>query len=138
MIITLPTNIWLALLPAVVAAVVGLALVYRNLMWAGLCLVASGLLMLIAYTPATDAVATMMESIADASRLSNDLPADVIRPPMPAGYILFAIALMVVGVVMEAVAFHRRDSSPHHEADRDVTAMTAATQIYTPTVHSNE
>lgn len=101
---SLPGYIWLALLPSIVIAVVGLRLVERNLLYAGLCVAAAGLLMIIDYTPALDFVVGLY--------LGADVPlgsaiAELLKPPMPPGYLGFAIAVMVVGAVMEAVAYHR-------------------------------
>ena len=101
---SLPVNIWLALVLPIVAAAIGLHLVGTNLLRAGLFIAAAGLLMIVDYTPATDLVLSVY--------FGSDFPYDssiinFIKPPMPAYYILFAVALMIVGATMEAVAFHR-------------------------------
>ena len=101
---SLPVNIWLALVLPIAAAAIGLHLVETNLLRAGLFIAAAGLLMIVDYTPATDLVLSVY--------FGSDLPFDssiinLIKPPMPTAYILFAVAVMIAGAVMEAVSFHR-------------------------------
>ena len=101
---SLPLNIWLALVLPIAAAAVGLHLVATNLLRAGLFTAAAGLLMIVDYTPATDLALRLYFG----SRFPYDSSIiDLIKPPMPTAYILFAVAVMIVGAAMEAVAFHR-------------------------------
>lgn len=101
---SLPVNIWLALVLPIVAAAIGLGQVATNLLRAGLFIAAAGLLMIVDYTPATDLTLRLYfgsEFPYDSSVI------DLIKPPMPTAYILFAVAVMIAGAVMEAVSFHR-------------------------------
>ena len=101
---SLPVNIWLALVFPIVAAAIGLHLVATNLLRAGLFIAAAGLLMIVDYTPATDLVL----SVYFGSELPFDSSiTDLAKPSIPTYYILFAVAVMIVGATMEAVAFHR-------------------------------